>query len=99
VKSIFTPPEGYLFCGSDYNALEDRVGAEETRDKAKCKVMLEGYDSHSLNTASYFAEELKERGLPYGTEITAAESFIIKEQADDLRSKSKAVTFGLALIA
>jgi DNA polymerase-1 len=96
VKSLFIPEDGYLFAGADFNALEDRVGAEETRDKAKCKVMLEGYDSHSLNASAYFSEELKERGLPYGTDITAEESFIIKEVAADLRQLSKAVTFGMA---
>jgi len=95
VKSFFTPPAGYIFAGSDFNALEDRVGAEETRDAAKVKIMLDGYDSHSLNTASYFADELKERGLPYGKDITVEESFIIKEKAGDLRQASKAITFGL----
>jgi len=96
VKSIFIAPDGYLFCGADYNALEDRVGAEETRDTAKCKIMLDGYDSHSLNTAVYFEDELKERGLPYGKDISIEDSFTIKEKAPDLRQKSKSVTFALA---
>ena len=97
VKGLFTPPsKDFIFVSSDFNALEDRVGAEETRDEAKVKVMTGGYDSHALNTASYFAAELKERGLPYGKDITVEESMIIKEKAPDLRQDSKAVTFGLA---
>lgn len=97
VKGLFTPPSAdFIFASSDFNALEDRVGAEETRDDAKVKVMTGGYDSHSLNTASYFAKELEERGLPFGKDITVEESMIIKEKAPDLRQASKEITFGLA---
>ena len=95
IKSLFEAPEGKVFWGSDYNALETHVGAIITHDEALRKVLLEGYDSHSMYTAVYFADELKERGLPYGASITVEESFIIKEKAPDLRQDSKSVTFAL----
>ena len=95
IKELFEAPEGTVFWGSDYNALETHVGAILTHDKALRKILLDGYDSHSMYTAVYFEEELKERGLPYGPDITAAESFIIKKEAGDLRQQSKSVTFGL----
>jgi len=84
-----------VFWGSDYNALETHVGAIITHDEALRKILLDGYDSHSMYTAVYFADELKERGLPYGEGITVEESFIIKEEASDLRQASKSVTFAL----
>jgi len=86
---------GYVFAGSDYNALETRVGAIVTGDKALRKMLLEGYDSHAMYAAVYFADELKERGLPYGPDITVEDSLLIKEEASDLRQKGKAVTFAL----
>ena len=95
IKGLFPAPSGKVFWGSDYNALETHVGAILTHDVALRKILLDGYDSHSLYTAVYFADELKERGLPYGEDITAEESFIIKEEAPDLRQQSKTVTFGL----
>ena len=95
IKGLFEAPKGTVFWGSDYNALETHVGAILTHDVALRKILLDGYDSHSLYTAVYFEDELKERGLPYGPDISAEESFIIKDEAGDLRQQSKSVTFGL----
>ena len=92
---MFKAPEGFIFWGSDYNALESRVGAIITGDEALRKILLDGYDSHSLYTAVYFEDELRERGLPHGPNITVEESFIIKEKAADKRGESKACTFSL----
>jgi len=96
IKGLFLAPEGYIYAGSDYNALEPRVAAIISKDIALRKILLEGYDSHSLYTSVYFEDELRERGLPNGPDITAAESLIIKEEAPDLRQNSKAVTFAMA---
>jgi len=95
IKGLFPAPEGFVYAGSDYNALETRVAAIISKDTALRKILLEGYDSHSLYTSVYFEDELKERGLPNGSGITAAESLIIKEEAEDLRQQSKSVTFAL----
>lgn len=98
VQGLFKAPEGMIFWGSDFSSLETHVGAIITKDAALRKVLLEGYDSHSLYTAVYFEEELKERGLPYGANITAEESFIIAKEAKDLRQQSKSVTFGFDIL-
>jgi DNA polymerase-1 len=95
IKGLFPAPEGFIFAGSDYNALETRVAAIISKDEALRKILLEGYDSHALYAAVYFADELQERGLPYGPDITAEESLIIKEEASDLRQEGKSVTFAL----
>jgi len=49
-----------VFWGSDYSSLETHVGAIITHDEALRKILLDGYDSHSLYTAVYFEDELKE---------------------------------------
>jgi len=96
IKKLFVAPSGFLFASADYNALEDRLLAEETRDPAKVKILTDGYDGHSFNAASYFEAQLKDRGLPYGPNVTKEECDIIKKEAPDLRQDGKQVTFGLA---
>jgi len=95
IKGLFPAPDGFVYAGSDYNALETRVAAIISKDTALRKILLEGYDSHSLYTSVYFEDELRERGLPNGPDITAEESLVIKEEAPDLRQQSKTVTFAL----
>jgi len=44
IKSCFPAPEGWLFFGADFSALEDRIGAILSKDVNKTKEFLEGYD-------------------------------------------------------
>jgi DNA polymerase-1 len=97
LKETCDAPEGFVWTSSDYSSLEDFIIAEYTGDEVKKKILLDGYDSHSLYLASYIPEKLKELGLPYG-DITKEESFIIKNDliGKKLRDGHKAVTFALA---
>jgi len=97
LKETCDAPEGFIWTSSDYSSLEDFIIAEYTEDEVKKKILLDGYDSHSLYLASYIPEKLKELGLPYG-DITKEESFIIKNDpiGKKLRDGHKAVTFALA---
>ena len=95
IQRIMKAPDGFIFGMSDFNALESRVSTYITEDPASIKVIKDNYDSHSLNTAVYFQEELAERGLPFGPDITAEEALRIKKEAPDLRQDSKSVTFGI----
>ena len=97
LKETCDAPEGFIWTSSDYSSLEDFIIAEYTEDEVKKKILLDGYDSHSLYLASYIPEKLKELGLPYG-EITKEESFIIKNDpiGSKLRNGHKAVTFAMA---
>lgn len=56
IKSCFQAPEGWLFVGLDFAALEAKINALLTRDPEKMKIYLEGYDSHCLNTYTYWPE-------------------------------------------
>jgi DNA polymerase-1 len=58
IKSCFQAPPGWLFCGLDFNSLEDRISALTTKDPNKLKVYTDGYDGHSLRAFSYFREQM-----------------------------------------
>lgn len=58
IKSCFISDREWLFCGADFNALEDRVNALLTEDPNKLKIYIEGYDSHCLRAYSYFKDQM-----------------------------------------
>lgn len=58
VKRCFKAPPGWLFCGLDFNSLEDMISALTTKDPAKLKVYTDGYDGHCLRAYSYFEEQM-----------------------------------------
>jgi len=94
IKSIFQAPEDWLFCGSDFAALEDRIVANLSEDPMKIGVFTKGIDGHSLNAAGYFREELESRGI--FIDMNDPESInSVKKLAKDLRQESKTYTFGM----
>ena len=58
IKSCFVPPEGWLFCYSDFASLEDRINSLLTKDENKLKVYTDGYDGHALRAYAYFKKEM-----------------------------------------
>ena len=58
IKSIFMGPKGWLFCGADFNSLEDYISALTTKDPNKLRVYTEGYDGHCLRAFFYFRDQL-----------------------------------------
>ena len=58
IKTCFSAPEGWLFCGADFSSLEDRINALLTKDPEKLKVYTDGYDSHSLRAHAYFPQHM-----------------------------------------
>jgi DNA polymerase-1 len=93
IKKNLIADKGYIIAQADYSALEDRIGASVTKDPAKIKIFTEGIDGHSLGAYYYFQREFKERGIKL--DPSNPESINkVKELANDLRQKGKAVTFG-----
>ena len=90
IKSCFKAPPGWLFCGIDFNSLEDRISALTTKDPNKLKVYLDGYDGHSLRAFAYFGDQ-----MPGIIPDDVASINSIQEKYKTLRQDSKAPTFAL----
>ena len=58
VKSCIVAPDGWLFAGADFSALEERIGAILSQDPNRIKVYTDGYDGHSMRTHKYFADQM-----------------------------------------
>lgn len=58
IKTLFMGPNGWLFCGADFNSLEDYISALTTKDPNKLKVYTDGFDGHCLRACYYYNDEL-----------------------------------------
>lgn len=92
IKSCFVAEDDWLFCGADFNALEDKIGAILSKDPVKLKENLQGFDGHSLRAAAFFKQELEERGIFIDIEDAVSVNRIKKEAAD-LRQNAKPISF------
>lgn len=99
IKKCFSAPEGWIFCGLDFNALEDHISALTTKDKNKLAVYIHGYDGHCLRAYSYWGdkmpdiqEELK-KAQSEDEKVNIINS--IKGRYKTLRQASKTPTFAL----
>lgn len=89
VKKCFTAPKGWIFCGADYNALEDKVNTLLTKDPNKEKIWIDGYDGHCYRAFYYWRDQ-----FPY-IEETVESINSIKDKYPKLRQRSKAPSFAL----
>lgn len=90
IKSCFSAPPGALFCGADFNSLEDRISALTTRDKNKLKVYTDGFDGHSLRAVGYWPDAFPDIDPDDPKQVN-----VLKKQDHPLRQKSKTPTFAL----
>jgi DNA polymerase-1 len=90
IKECFVGPPGWLFCGADFNSLEDMISALTTKDPNKLKVYTDGFDGHALRAVSYFPEELAHID---GNDPKSVNT--LKTTDHPLRQYSKAPTFAL----
>lgn len=89
IKSCFSAPDGWLFCGADFNSLEDYISALTTQDPNKLKVYQEGYDGHCLRAFSYFGDKMPDI-------VDTVESInSIEDLYPKIRQDSKGPTFAL----
>ena len=103
VKKCFRAKDGFIFCMVDFNALEDRVIANLSKDKNKCSIFTDKLDGHCLNSYYYFKDEI-EAILPRGEDEKLSEYIQRYKNAikagnvslKKIRSKSKSCTFGLS---
>lgn len=90
IKECFVGPPGWLFCGADFNSLEDYISALTTKDPNKLKVYEQGFDGHCLRAAYYFREQ-----LPHIDTTDPKSVNSIKKTHPELRQDSKIPTFAL----
>jgi len=90
IKQCFAGNKKWLFCGADFNALEMRIDALLTKDPNKLKVYLQGFDSHCINTYTYWTDMFP------NLDPTSPDSInTIKKTHSVQRSISKPVSFAL----
>jgi DNA polymerase-1 len=89
IKTIFIAPPGWIFCGADFDALEDKIGALTTKDPNKLKVYANGYDAHCLRAFFYYREQMPD------IEDTLESINSIETKYKSLRQASKTPTFAL----
>lgn len=93
IKECFAAPDGWVFAGADFNALEDRINALLTLDPNKVKVFTDGYDGHALRAVGYWGKLMPE--------IDPDDPKSVNQIAEKghkyypLRQKSKAPSFAL----
>jgi DNA polymerase-1 len=90
VKSCIVAPDGWLFAGADFSALEERIGAILSKDPNRIKVYTDGYDGHSLRAQTYFADQMPDIDP---TDVDSVNS--IQDKYPELRRRSKGPTFAL----
>lgn len=90
IKKIFKAPEGWLFCGADFSALEDRIISIISDDPNKKRIFTEGIDGHCLNAYAYYKDQMPDID---GTDSVSINS--IKHKYPTLRQDSKNSTFAL----
>ena len=90
IKSCIEAPEGWLFAGADFSALEERIGAILSKDPNRIKVYTDGYDGHSLRAQTYFADQMPDIDP---TDVASINS--IEHKYPELRRRSKGPTFAL----
>jgi DNA polymerase-1 len=93
IKKIFMAPPGWIFCGADFNSLEDYISALTSRDPMKLKVYTDGFDGHCLRAVFYYPEEL---GYIDATDPDQVNAIAEKTHPFAyLRQESKTPTFAL----
>lgn len=98
-KKCFVAPEGWVFVGIDFAALEDVISALTTKDPNKLAVYIHGYDGHCLRAYSYFSDAMPDiveevnRAKTEEEKVKAINQIATKYR--HLRQESKSCTYAL----
>lgn len=87
IKKCFEAPKKFIMVGADFTALEAKIAALVTKDPAKLKICIDGYEVHSFNTYAYWPKKMPDI-------VNTVESInSIKTKYPKLRQASKTITF------
>lgn len=104
IKSCFVAPEGWLFGGADFNALEDRIGAILSKDEMKTAEFTQGMDGHSIRAMAFFSQldepihiksTLIDPNVVRSYDMTTEGSLKFKKEQEAIRQEAKAPSFAL----
>tara|TARA_R110002020_G_scaffold94362_2_gene227166 strand:- start:981 stop:3395 length:2415 start_codon:yes stop_codon:yes gene_type:complete len=90
IKSCIVAPDGWLFAGADFSALEERIGAILSKDPQRIKCYTDGMDGHSMRAYKYFSDQMPDIDPNNVDSINS-----IQTKYPELRRKSKGPTFAL----
>ena len=90
IKSCIVAPDGWLFAGADFSALEERIGAILSKDPQRIKCYTDGMDGHSMRAYKYFSDQMPDIDP---NDVNSINS--IQTKYPELRRKSKGPTFAL----
>jgi len=90
IKSCIVAPDGWLFAGADFSALEERIGAILSKDPQRIKCYTDGMDGHSMRAYKYFSDQMPDIDP---NDVDSINS--IQTKYPELRRKSKGPTFAL----
>lgn len=90
IKSCFIAPPNHLFVMSDYAALEDVVNTLLTKDPAKQKVMIDGFDGHMYRACHFWPELFTDYDIESKEDVNWLKT---QDWSDKIRSRGKPVHF------
>ena len=93
IKECFVGPKDWLFCGADFNSLEDYISALTSKDPNKLKVYTDGFDGHCLRAAYYFRDQCLDIDQTDPVSVNS-----MKKKYPKLRQDSKMPTFALTYL-
>jgi len=95
IKECFSAPRGWIMCGADWNALEDRINAVLTKDPAKLKVYSDGFDGHAMRAVGYWPQEFPNIDINNPKQVNSLKEKIWDGKEHPLRGKGKGPSFAL----
>lgn len=93
IRRCFVAPPGMLFADADYDQIEWKVTAHETRDPVMIKNVIEGVDAHS-QTAYFVVEEVRRFVEENGGPLKSAFD-LVKKMFPEWRARAKTNNFAV----
>jgi DNA polymerase-1 len=92
IKACFVSTGDWLFFGSDFDSLEDKIKTLQTRDPNMMKIYIDGYDGHCLRAYNYWPDKFPDIEPDDPNSVNTIKT---RKTYKPLRKDSKAPSFAL----